>query len=198
MKKLFALSVLALLSSCVILQQDYEVEENSEKALFAPSWIIPSKAHKAEANSNTKKYRYFVDKATDINQRICLKNSELNAMKKIATDVSAEIINRLKRLQKSKKLSNVSELQKDLEQNILVNLSDVSTVKEYWEKRKHLKEKGASKEYFSYKCDTVVKIKKTSLIHAIETYQEKTNKSLNKKELKDAISSYLTTLKIER
>ena len=103
-----------------------------------------------------------------------------------------------KKQNKTANSSNVSKLKDDLEKNILVNLRDVVTVKEYWERRKHLKEKGSLKEYSSYKCDTVVKIKKTSLIHAIETYREKMSKSVNKNNMKEVLSSYLTSLKTER
>lgn len=198
MKKLLTLFALSLLSACVVFLRDYEVMENSENSSFAPSWIIQSKAHRAEKPSDTTKYRYFVGSADNTHLRLCLKTSELNAIKKISSETSSEIVKKANKQNKTKKNSDIPNLKDDMEKNILVNLQGISIVGEYWEKRHYLKEKGAKEEYYSYKCDTVVKIKKSALINAIETYLEKiqnTLKDKNKKIIKEAASSYLIDLK---
>jgi len=195
-KKLLALFfVVCLLFACVQIKHDYIVKENSERSLFAPAWIIQSKAYKIDSSVEAKQYRYFVSDAYNANQRLCLKSSETNATKKIASDVTREIVNRSAK--KNKKITIDAELKDNLEKNILINLYDTAVAGQYWEKRDYLKEKGAKKDYSTYKCDTVVKIKKSALIKAIEASQSKTVKMRSNKDIVNAIDSYIAYLKIE-
>ena len=188
-------SAIGMLFACVQIKQDYVVKENSLHSSSAPAWIYQSRAHKADPSSDTKQYRYFVSDAQNANQRLCLKLSEKNAMKKAASDVAEEIVKTLKKKNKTKE--DHSPLKDTLERNILINLSDVSVAGEYWEKRSYQKEMGAEKDYTSYKCDTVVKIKKSALIKALEAYKIKAQNEI-KKPTKSAIDSYISNLKAEK
>ena len=92
-------------------------------------------------------------------------------------------------------------LKDTLERNIQVNLYGIATAGEYWEKRVYLKEKGAENDYTAYKCDTVVKIKKSALIKAVEASKAKAAKAStdeSKKAINNAIDSYITFLKVEK
>ena len=195
-KKFSALLLsVCLLFACVQIQHDYIVKENSEHSLFAPAWIIQSKAYKIDSSAEAKLHRYFVSDAHNANQRLCLKSSEINATKKIASDVTREIVNRFAK--KNKKIAIDAELKDNLEKNILVNLYDIAVAGQYWEKRDYLKEKGAKKDYTAYKCDTVVKIKKSALIKAIETSRSKIVKMRPDNDIVNAIDSYIAYLKVE-
>ena len=186
---------IGFLFACVQIKRDYIVKENSLHSSSAPAWIFQSRAYKIDPSSETRQHRYFVSDAQNENQRLCLKLAEINATKKIAVDTAQEIIKRFEAKTKTK--SDMTQTKSLLEKTIQINLYDVTVAGEYWEKRDYRKEMGAKKDHTVYKCDTVVKIKKSALIKAIEAYKAKAQKEL-KKTMKSAIDSYIATLKAEK
>ena len=161
-------------------------------------WTIPSKAYRIDPLLESLKHRYFVDTAQDEDKQLCLHSAELNATRKIAEEISQEIVT----FSKTKDLSgnNLTDfIPKDkMQQNILVALNNVIVAGRYWEKRQYLKEKGAEKDYTVYKCDVVVKIEKGDLADTIIAYKTKAEKTLSEKDketLDTVIESYVATLK---
>ncbi|MBR1778169.1 MAG: hypothetical protein IJ752_06260 [Alphaproteobacteria bacterium] len=195
-KHLAALSTLCLLSACAGFKPDYVVKDASESS--APSWTVQSKAHKVDSSSEAKEHRYFVNDAHNVNQRLCLKAAETRATQKVASEVAQEIMSRFEEKSQSEDDTASTKLKDKLEQNIQVNLHGVAVAGKYWEKRSYLKEMGAEKDYTSYKCDVVVRIKKSALAEAIEAYKAKTMKTLageEKKAMTEAVDSYVADLK---
>ena len=176
----------------------YIVEESSEGSLRAPSWTIQSKAHRIDPIAENGKYRYFVDTAQDANRRLCLRSAEVNATRKIASEVSQDIVSLFERTDVAGNNLTDSVLKDKIGQNILVNLNGVVVAGQYWEKRQYLKEKGAEKDHTAYKCDVVVKIEKGNLADAIEIFKARTGKTLSGesgKTLDSVIDSYVSVLR---
>ena len=192
------LSAIYLLSACAGFQTDYVVKENSEHSLYAPAWTVQSRAHKIDSYSEAKLYHYFLGEANDAKQRLCLKNAEMNALQKTAYDTAKKIMRLYKQKNKKEKDSIAPELKDKLEKNILVNLQGSITAGKYWEKRDHLKEKGAKSNYTAYKCNVVVKIKKSDLAETLDVSKAKITMALSAKDKKaanKAIDAYITDLK---
>ena len=195
-KHLLTVSALCLLSACASFKPDYVVTDTSESS--SPSWISQSKAHKIDSSSEAKQHRYYVNDAQNVNQRLCLKAAETRATQKIASEIAQEIMSNFEEINKSQDDTANSKMKDTLEQNIQVNLHGVVVADKYWEKRAYKKEMGAEKDYTSYKCDVVVKIKKTALEDALNAYKEKTLKSLkgeDKKAMQQAVDAYISDLK---
>ena len=189
-------SALCLLSACTT----YIIQENSENDDRVPSWTIPSKAHRVDSILKSQNNRYFVDTAQDTDKRLCLNAAKINATRKIAADVSQDIVRLFEKRDEAGNNLTDSVLQDKIRQNILVALEGVFVAGEYWEKRQYMKEKGAEKDYTVYKCDVVVKIGKEDLSSAIESYKAKTGKILSgksKETLDDVIDSYVAGLKMK-
>ncbi len=194
-KLLITVCTASLLASCASFTPDYVVTDASESS--APSWIAQSKAHKIDSSSEAKQNRYFVSDAQNVNQRLCLKSAETRATQKIASEVAQELMSKFEEKNRSADDSADSKIKDNLEQNIQVNLHGIIVADKYWEKRAYKKEMGAEKDYVAYKCDVVVKIKKTALADAIEAYKDKTVKTLqgeNKKAMEEAINDYISDL----
>ena len=194
-KYLITVSALCLLSACAGFTPDYDITDASETS--KPSWTLQSKAHKIDSSSEAKQNRYFVSDAQNVNQRLCLKSAETRATQKVASEIAQELMSRFEEINKSQDDTANSKMKETLEQNIQVNLHGVAVADKYWEKRAYKKEKGAEKDYTAYKCDVVVKIKKTALAEALNAYKEKTVKHLkgaDKKAMTEAVDSYMTEL----
>lgn len=195
-KHLLTVSALCLLSACASFKPDYVVTDASQSS--RPSWIAQSKAHKIDSSSEAKQNRYYVNDAQNVNQRLCLKAAETRATQKIASEIAQEIMSKFEETSKSQDDSANSKMKDSLQQNIQVNLHGVVVGDKYWEKRAYKKELGAEKDYTSYKCDVVVKIKKTALEEALNAYKEKTLKTLkgeDKKAMQEAVDAYISDLK---
>ena len=195
-KHLLTVSALCLLSACASFKPDYVVTDASKSS--SPSWIAQSKAHKIDSSSEAKQNRYYVNDAQNVNQRLCLKAAETRATQKIAAEIAQEIMSKFEEINKSQDDTANSKMKDTLEQNIQVNLHGVVVGDTYWEKRAYKKELGAEKDYTSYKCDVVVKIKKTALEEALNAYKEKTLKTLkgeDKKAMQEAVDAYISDLK---
>lgn len=193
-------SAIILLSACTAFNRSYVIKERAENFSFAPAWTVQRKAHRVESSSASKQYLYFVHDAQNANLRLCLKTSETEATRETASVTAKEIVNRFKSKNKAQKNIVTVELRKSLEQNILINLYNVVVAGEYWEKREYLKEKGAEKNYTAYKCDTVVKIKRTDLAKAIEASKARISQQItdkSKKAWNSSLDSYIADLKIE-
>ncbi len=194
-KYLMTVPALCLLSACAGFTPDYDITDASETS--RPSWIVQSKAHKIDSSSEARENRYFVSDAQNVNQRLCLKSAETRATQKIASEIAQELMSRFEEINKSQDDTANSKMKDTLQQNIQVNLHGVVVADKYWEKRSYKKEKGAEKDYTAYKCDVVVKIKKSALAEALNIYKEKTVKHLqgeDKQAMESAVDSYVAEL----
>ena len=204
MKKSFILlSAFCFLTACAAFRSTYVVSENSEQTTSAPFWISPNKAHRIDPSAEAAKHLYFVGSAEDKSQRLCLKNAETDAFKKTAAETAKILAKKYSEIKKAKrktaaKKTNTKAIREKAEQNILVFLQNDTVVKQYWERRDYMKEKGAAANRTAYQCHAVVKVKKTDLINAIEAYRMKTVKSMpaeDGKIMEKAVDAYIAKLK---
>ncbi len=196
MKKVLTVASLCLLAGCASFKPTYDVVEASEDS--APKWIRQEKAAKIDSSSEAKEYRYFVDEAENVNKRLCLKSAETRATQKVAGEIAQELVSKYAEMTKSEDEQALAKMKEELKQNIQVNLHGVTVAGKYYEKRAYKVEKGAPKNYETYKCDANVKMKKTDLAAAIEAYKAKTLadlKNSDKKAMEAAADSLLANLK---
>lgn len=198
-KNLVALTAaICLLSACSSFKPDYVVTNASEKS--APKWIAQPKASKVDSGSEAKKHRYYVNDAQNVNQRLCLKSAETRATQKIAAEVAQELMSKYEEKTHSDNDVANQQVKDSLQQNIQVNLHGVTVAGSYWEQRAYKKEMGAEKDYTSYKCDVVAKIKKEALVEALEAYKAKTLNTLKaqeKKVMQETVDEYIGDLNKE-
>lgn len=196
MKRSFiSVFAVSLLSACVHFLSTYNVTDSSHN--FRPSWISQFRAHKSDSSDEAKLNMYFVSDAQNVNQRLCLKSAETRAIRKIALKTTEKLTDRFEKNNKPLNNTSNNKIKEQLQENILVNLKNIVVVDKYWEKRAYKKEKGAEKDYTSYKCDVVVKIKKTDLAKALSPCKEKIVKKFKEKDKKamtEAIASYTAEL----
>lgn len=198
MKKIMTAVSLCLLAGCASFKPTYELIDASETSV--PKWVRQEKAATIDSSSEAKEYRYFVDEAENINKRLCLKSAETRATQKVAAEIAQELVNKYAEMTKSEDDQALAKMKENLKQNIQVNLHGVAVAGKYWEQRFYKLEKGADKDYKTYKCDANVKMKKADLAAAIEAYKAKTLANLkdgDKKAMEAAADELLNELKVE-
>ncbi|MCL2673484.1 MAG: hypothetical protein FWF01_03785 [Alphaproteobacteria bacterium] len=156
---------------------DYKVTDASHKK--PPSWIQQNNAHKSDSEGSVRDYRYFISDARSVDKRLCLKSAEARATQKIASEIAQHIMAMYEEETMSAD-SNVSRRMRDsLEQSVQVNLHGVKVTATYWEKRSYRREMGAPEDKVAYKCDVAVRISRSVLIEALETYRKRTMAQLD-------------------
>ncbi|MCQ2914513.1 MAG: hypothetical protein MJ247_04900 [Alphaproteobacteria bacterium] len=203
MKKIYSvLALAALTSACSTFKPDYEVVNASHEK--APKWITQENAYKADDGSGSKTtHRYFVDDATNLNQRLCLKAAETRATGKIASEIAQEILDKYQEIQESsgEKVEaddKVNTKAKEvLTQDVKTRLHGVSVINKYWEKRRYKQELGAEKDYTGFKCNVVVRLSNENLAEAISKYKTNSYKALDLdvKKLEQAINEEVKEVK---
>lgn len=196
--KALTVAALSLLTACAGFKPDYEVRDAS--ASSKPAWTVQSKTAKIDSSSERKENRYFVADAVNVDKGLCLRSAEVNATRKIASEVAQEIMGAFEENRKSADDSANVKMKEKLEQNIQVNLHGVVVAEKYWERRAYMKALGAEKDYTGYKCDVAVKIKKDALIDALEMYKAKTMRTLkgeDKAAMEQAVDKTVDSLKAE-
>ena len=196
--KALTVAALSLLTACAGFKPDYEVRDAS--ASSKPAWTVQSKTAKIDSSSERKENRYFVADAVNVDKGLCLRSAEVNATRKIASEVAQEIMGAFEENRKSADDSANVKMKEKLEQNIQVNLHGVVVAETYWERRAYMKALGAEKDYAGYKCDVAVKIKKAALVDALEMYKAKTMRTLkgeDKAAMEQAVDKTVDSLKAE-
>lgn len=196
--KVLTVAAVSLLTACAGFKPDYEVKDASDSS--KPAWTVQSKTSKIDSASERKENRYFVSDAVNVDKGLCLRSAEVNATRKIASEVAQEIMGAFEENRKSADDSANVKMKEKLEQNIQVNLHGVVVVEKYWERRAYMKALGAEKDYTGYKCDVAVKIKKDALADALEMYKAKTMCTLkgeDKAAMEKAVDKTVEALKAE-
>lgn len=196
--KVLTVAALSLLTACAGFKPDYEVKDASETS--KPAWTTQSKTPKIDSSAERKTNRYFVADAVNVDKGLCLRSAEVNATRKIASEVAQEIMGAFEENRKSADDSANVKMKEKLEQNIQVNLHGVVVAEKYWERRAYLKSLGAEKDFVGYKCDVAVKIKKDALADALEMYKAKTMRTLkgeDKAAMEKAVDKTVEALKAD-
>ncbi|HBO59117.1 MAG TPA: hypothetical protein DD624_04325 [Alphaproteobacteria bacterium] len=196
--KVLTVAAVSLLTACAGFKPDYEVKDASEAS--KPAWTIQSKTAKIDSSSERKTNRYYVSDGMGATQRLCLRDAEANAKRKLASEIAQEIAGTFEEVSKSQDDAASTKMKDKLAQNIQVNMHGVVVAEKYWEKRSYLKTLGAEKDYVAYKCDVAVKIKKDALVDAIEMYKAKTLRTLKgdeKEAMEKAVNKTVEALKAE-
>lgn len=196
--KVLTVAAVSLLTACAGFKPDYKVKEASDSS--KPAWTVQSKTSKIDSSAERKTNRYFVADAVNVDKGLCLRSAEVNATRKIASEVAQEIMGAFEENRKSADDSANVKMKEKLEQNIQVNLHGVVVAEKYWERRAYMKALGAEKDYTGYKCDVAVKIKKDALADALEMYKAKTMRTLkgeDKAAMEKAVDKTVEALKAE-
>lgn len=195
-KKHLAVSLTLVLSACAGFKPDYVVRDASENS--RPAWTLQKNAYKSDDSANKKKFRYYVNDAENIDQRLCLKSAEARATQKVASEIAQEIASQFSEKSNSHDDEATRKVKDELEQNIKVSLHGVAVQGKYWERRQYSKELGADSNKTVYKCDVVVRIANEALAESLEAYKTRTLNSLkeaDKKAMNEVIDSTIDRIK---
>ena len=186
MKKILpVLSAVLLLNACASVKPDYEVRERMKGG--EPSWL--EDAEKAAQNKKEREeFRFYKADAENVNKKLCQQSAKANAVRKIAEEVSQEIVSKFEERNNSLDDNATAALKDKLTRNISTRLHGAREAGAYYERRAYKVELGAEKDILKYKCDCVVKMKVTALEEALNAYKQQTLNSLKDADQKKAMA----------
>lgn len=133
---------------------DYTLLDTSSNE--TPKWIFDNSLVKKD----DKIYKYFIGEYDDYDKAKCEKGALLDAVEKIISEVSQEIVknNNLKKIKQN-------DLEK-LNNNIRLKISGIENVTDYWERKKYkYKKKSSTNNNKIYSCYKIIRIKKQYISH---------------------------------
>ena len=189
MKLLFIiLPLLSFISCSRSFKKDYEVVDASHKDI--PEWVTDM--HEwldDDVDSEVlEKNRFYIYQSEAKNSReMSCKIAKAESAASVASEVSTFIKDSLaKSTQGDASSTNeglTEYIQNDLYKEVKATITGIQEHRQYWEKRRFMKEEGAAKDWDGYVCSVLVKVPKSHLKKAFE----RTEKLLAKK-LKDTAS----------
>lgn len=202
-KILWLLSIMILSFSCSRkFQKDYDVTDASNKDI--PGWIEnPQEWADDEDESDFKKYRYYVVNVDARKSReIACKIAKAQARAEVASEVTAFIKSTFAQATHGDALKSDEQLTEYIEDSLAQEVQSfvvgARVFREYWEKRKFSKEKGANQDWSGYTCSALIKISKKNLEKAFKRAEDKLtgkvqkeNQELVKKAVETAQKEYL-------
>lgn len=204
MKKiLIVISMLVVLVGCSRkFKKDYDVLDASNQDI--PEWIQePQEWAEDKDEDDYKSHRYYVvDVEARKNREIACKIAKAQAAAKIAGEITTFIKNSFGQATHGDPRNKDEELSEYVEESLASEIQafvvGAREQREYWEKRKFDKEKGATKNWTGFTCAKLMKISKKNLKKAFKRAEAKLtnkarteNKDLVKKAIKTAQDEYL-------
>jgi hypothetical protein len=161
--------------------KEFKVVDASSKAI--PEWIDePEEGDKENAR---KESRYFISESSHSNKRLCNRSAQARATAKIAQEIAQFIKNSYAEATQGSDDTDISQyMQEQLGQEAQSFVVGSKVVQTYWEKRRYLKELGASKNQTKYNCFALVKMKKEDLKKAVELSRKKLLENVKNPETK--------------
>ena len=171
-----------LLASCSGFKKDYIVTDASYQP--APKWV--KKGTYGESSKN--EYKYFVSKASDINQRLCERGAQARATNVVANELATKINNAYNSAIDSNQEEAKEISSETLKQSISLYLAGIQNHETFWEKRKYTKELGAEKDETRFQCYALVRMDRKVYNRMINASIEKMLESIQDFDKKDEIS----------
>ncbi len=160
------------------LEKDYKVVDASHQEI--PEWVFDLEEYLDDEveEDELKKSRFYLYSTVAKNDRdIACKIANANASSAIASEISTFIEEKFKQeldgdsSNSNKKLTEF--VVNDLKRVVSANIVGAQKYREYWEKRRFMKDKGAAKDWDGFVCTVLFKIPKSQLEKAFKRTEQK-------------------------
>jgi len=175
------------------LEKDYKVVDASSEDI--PEWVSNLDEWIEDEEKDAKDHKYYIYTTEAKNSRAtACEIAKARSASNIAAEISTFIKQSLAQSKtgdptlKNKKLAEY--VQDDLAKEVQAFVVGAQNYKEYWEKKRFLKEKGAEKDWDGYTCTSLVKISKKLLKNAFDR-SEKTLVQKSDSNLKEVVKNIM-------
>ena len=175
------------------LEKDYKVVDASSEDI--PEWVSNLDEWIEDEEKDAKDHKYYIYTTEAKNSRAtACEIAKARSASNIAAEISTFIKQSLAQSKtgdptlKNKKLAEY--VQDDLAKEVQAFVVGAQNYKEYWEKKRFLKEKGAEKDWDGYTCTSLVKISKKLLKNAFDR-SEKVLVQKSDSNLKDVVKNIM-------
>lgn len=173
--KYLLLVVLLVGCSSRKLEKDYKVVDASSQDI--PEWVADLDEWLDDEEKDFEKNRYYIYTTEAKNSRsTACEIAKARSASSVAAEISTFIKQSLaqsKHGDPTKANQKLSEyVQDDLAKEVQAFIVGAQNYKEYWEKRRFMKEMGAKKEWDGYVCTSLVKISKKNLKKAFKRSEQ--------------------------
>ena len=151
---------------------DYVISDSSTTK--QPEWT--DSEYILELNEKNDGFKYYVGEninlASQGSKSLCLNASEAQARKDLATTIESKVKSAYKEVETSSGSHEDTVVSSNADINIALNIDNIikgaEKVKSYWEERSHKVAMGASKDYKSYTCYSLIRMKDKTYKDVIE------------------------------
>ncbi len=156
-------------------KKSYEVVD--AKTPIIPDWLEDPQEKNGDAQKMRNEHRYYVSSTEDMkNKRLCIRSSQARATALIASEITQLLKDQYTESTQASggdDGENEIYMSETLANEVMAYLTGVSTINQYWEKRRYSKELGAEEDHASYACWSLVRIPVKVLKNAIREAQKK-------------------------
>jgi len=161
---------------------DYEISDMSSAS--RPDWLDSENIVKM--NEQNDGYRYYIgendNEASKATKALCRTAAEMKARYDFASAIETAVKGAYREVESSsghsESISVKSNADLDRALNVDKNIGGAEKYKDYWEQRSHKKEKGAPKDYKSYYCMALVRMKNETYAGVVQKASDKMVDSL--------------------
>lgn len=181
-KMLFVVLSLCLLAACasgpkVNLKYDYEISDMSTSS--RPKWI--DSEYILKLNEKSDGYKYYVGEndnaSSKASKTLCRSSAEAKARYDFAAAIKSSIISAYKEVENSlgPEEKAVVKSSADIERvlNVDESVGGAEKYNDYWEQRSHQKKMGAAKDYKSFYCATIIRMKDETYVSVIQSASDR-------------------------
>ncbi len=197
MKMMTVLILSLLFASCSrSLKKDYKVVDASKKEI--PEWVedLAEWLDDEEDDDEQKKHRYYIYSTEPKNsQSMSCELAKAKAASSVAAEVSTYIKDSLATSMHgdpTKKNAKLSEyIQNDLYKEVQTTIVGAQVYRNYWEKRRYMKDKGAADNWDGFVCTALIKISKDNLNKAFKRTEDKLAKLASDNKAKEQVKKIM-------
>lgn len=187
MKILSILSLVVLAVSCSrTLERGYKVVDASHQEI--PEWVedLNEWLDDEEDEEDFKKHRYYIYSSEAKNDRdTACKIAHANSASSVAAEISTYIKENFAQSvhgdpsKSDKKLAEY--IQNDLYKEVKTTVTGAQEYRKYWEKRRFMKDEGASKNWDGFVCTSLIKVPKKMLKIAFKRTEDALSQKADQK-----------------
>jgi hypothetical protein len=176
------------------IELDYKLQETSTGRAKQPEWIQTPKLGDKEGSS--RDFRYFISESESASKRLALQSAKARATASIAQEIVSFIKNSYGEATQGGEGEEITEYKEEqLAKETQTFIHGAEVVTSFWEKRRYLKEMGATKDATLYKAFALMRIKKDILNKAVDRASKKFLGDIDNPEVKDKASKAIEEAK---
>ena len=183
---LITLSLIFVVGCSRSLEKDYKVVDASHQEI--PEWVVELDEWLEDEmeDKEVKKHRFYIyTTEAKVSRDIACKIAKTESAASVAAEISTFIKENFAQsvhgdpTKTDQKLAEY--VQNDLYKEVKATVTGAQEFKKYWEKRRFMKDEGASKNWDGYVCTSLIKVPKSQLKKAFRRTQELLSQKSNSK-----------------